>query len=97
MMQLLEPPKEGKLKFALSDFEWLSEQGFFNDWHVDSRRMRGILCQSIGFIISTQIGSRCTAFQMGKPMPMCKNTVLVRWSRHSSFQIWSFNGGFYDE
>ncbi len=35
MTQLLEPPKEGKLKFALSDFEWLSEQGFFNDWHVE--------------------------------------------------------------
>ncbi len=35
MTQVLEPPKEGKLKFALSDFEWLSEQGFFNDWHVE--------------------------------------------------------------
>ncbi len=35
MTQLLEPPKEGKLEFALSDFEWLSEQGFFGNQHVE--------------------------------------------------------------
>ena len=35
MTQLLESPKEGKLKFTLSDFEWLSEQGFFGDKHVE--------------------------------------------------------------
>lgn len=36
MTQLLEQPRQsGKLKFTLSDFEWLSEHDFFGDKHVE--------------------------------------------------------------